>query len=61
MIVLGRKQRHRFSFMRFVIRAERHGMQCLFPSMQQDVVEKWQGVFGEKNEDDEEDGGAVLV
>jgi len=32
----------------------------LFPSMQQDVVEKWQDVFGEKDEDGEEDGGAVL-
>jgi integrase len=31
----------------------------LFPSMQQDVVEKWQGVFGEKDEDGEEDGGVV--
>lgn len=29
----------------------------LFPSMQQDVVERWQDMFGEKNEDDGGSGG----
>jgi len=35
----------------------------LFPRMQQEVVEKWQGVFGEKGEDDGDEGvgGPVLV
>ncbi len=35
----------------------------LFPTMQQEVVEKWQGVFGEKDEDDGDEGvgGPMLV
>ncbi len=36
----------------------------LFPSMQQDVVERWQDVFGDKSDGDDEDdegGGAVPV
>ncbi len=32
----------------------------LFPSMQQDVADKWQGVFGDKD-DDESDDGKVRV
>lgn len=35
----------------------------LFPSMQKDVVDKWQDVFGDNNKEDgnQEDGGAVPV
>ena len=30
-------------------------LKYVFPSMQQDVVDKWQGVFGNKKEEDEGD------
>lgn len=33
----------------------------LFPSMQQDVVEKWQDVFGEKDENGEQNEGGIFV
>ncbi len=35
----------------------------LLPSMQQDVADRWDGEFGGRNEDDEDDGdgSAVLV
>jgi integrase len=36
---------------------------CLFPSMQQDVVDKWQGVFDDDSnkEDDKDDGNRLPV
>ncbi len=33
----------------------------LLPSMQQDVADRWDGEFGDRDEGDDENGGGMLV